>query len=173
MARKVVGLKENLIAMRLSLFCCTKQPMKFSLLPPAWLSLLGEFLALFATDIFINCTWHIFVMFDKDGFLCISSKAFTVSGTVGVFLLDLKKFANGLSSSPLGLCSCKTSCVLFCFINWYFSSWSQCVWRLFPFMSRQIPSWLRLEDLGVCYERVWRILTNKMSSCWKMLVTLF
>lgn len=52
-------------------------------------------------------------MFDIDGFLCISSRAYTVSGTVGVFLLDLEKFANGLSSSPLGLWSCKPSCVLF------------------------------------------------------------
>lgn len=38
-------------------------------------------------------------MLDINGFLYISSRAYTVSKTVAVFLLDLEKFANGLSSS--------------------------------------------------------------------------
>lgn len=51
-------------------------------------------------------------MLDINGFLCVSSRAYTVSETVAVFLLDLEKFANGLSSSSLGLWSCKALCVL-------------------------------------------------------------
>lgn len=51
-------------------------------------------------------------MLDINGFLCISSRAYTVNGTVTVFLLDLEKFANVRSCSP-PLWSHRALCMLF------------------------------------------------------------